>query len=399
LVSTDENQLVILGSPWITELKLLENLNLTMRDFPMHSPISYFLMLVQAQRISLEDSKRFSDELAQLNKDLEARVERRTQALVNQTAELLESRNKLEHEMCERQRVEVELRHAQKMEAVGQMAAGIAHEINTPIQFIGDSLKFLDEAFNDLKSVAIASEKCLAIIGKLPKAQKIHDALNRTLEDADIEYLGERVPKALERAKNGVERVSTIVGAMKEFSHPDQREMTIADINKAIESTLTVAANEYKYSATIHKEFGELPEISCHIGNINQVLLNLIVNAAHAVVDQHGISIENGKITIKTWQEGADVIISVADNGCGIPELVKDRVFDPFFTTKEVGKGTGQGLSISHKIVVENHGGQLYFETEEDIGTTFFIQLPIEPRIHSSNSAGSPLTATRDKAA
>lgn len=398
-IASDESQLAILGAPWLTDLSLLTELGLTLSDFPLHSPISDFLMLVQAQKVSLEDSKRLADELAQLNKDLEGRVERRTLTLKEQTAELLDSKNELEHQMRERQRVEVELRHAQKLEAVGQMAAGIAHEINTPIQFIGDSLKFLDEAFSDLQKVAEVSEKCLESLEKTPEAKANHEALSEALEDADLEYLGNRVPKAIVRAKGGVERVATIVGAMKEFSHPDQREMTIAEINNAIESTLIVAANEYKYSATLKKELQELPQVHCHIGDINQVLLNLIVNAAHAIVDQHGQSVEDGLITIRSWQEGTDVIISVSDNGAGIPELVKDRIFDPFFTTKEVGKGTGQGLSISHKIVVENHGGQLYFETEEDVGTTFFVRLPVERISQRAETDSAANTETRDKAA
>ena len=379
MVSSDGNKLIVLGSPWLTDLSLLGELGLMMSDFPLHSPVSDFLMLVQAQRASLDDSKRLSDELSLLNKELEGRVERRTQALKEQAAELLESKNQLEHEMSERQRVEVELRHAQKLEAVGQMSAGIAHEINTPIQFVGDSLKFLDDAFSDLKEVATASQNCLAILNSHPDAKEVHDVLDEALDDADIEYLDERVPKALERAKNGVERVSSIVKAMKDFSHPDQREMTIAELNSAIESTLVVASNEYKYSATLKKELQELPPVLCHLGDINQVILNLIVNAAHAIVDQHGSSVDDGLITIKSWSTESDVMISVTDNGSGIPETVQDRIFDPFFTTKEVGQGTGQGLSISHKIIVENHGGQLYFETEEDVGTTFFIRLPIDP--------------------
>ena len=376
-VSCDQKNVTFLGSPWLTDLSLLSELGLKMSDFPLHSPVSDFLMLVQAQRVSLEDSKRLSDELSLLNKELEARVERRTQALERQAAELLESKTQLEHEMSERQRVEVELRHAQKLEAVGQMSAGIAHEINTPIQLVGDSLKFLNEAFSDLNKIASMSKNCLPTLGNHVEAKEVHDVLAEAIEDADIEYLDERVPKALERARNGVERVSNIVKAMKDFSHPDEREMTIADLNSAIESTLVVSANEYKYSATLKKELQELPPVLCHLGDINQVILNLIVNAAHAIVELHGSSVDEGLITIKSWSTEENIMISIADNGSGIPESVQDRIFDPFFTTKEVGKGTGQGLSISHRIIVENHGGQIFFETEDDVGTTFFIKLPL----------------------
>ncbi len=328
-----------------------------------------------------------NEELLELNGSLEEKVELRTreietaQSEIKQQAEkLLESNSSLEHEMAERQRVEVELRHAQKLEAVGQMAAGIAHEINTPIQFVGDSLKFLDDAFSDLNTVASVSQSCLEA---LQGDQETYDSLQEALEEADIEYLVERVPKALDRAKNGVERVSNIVKAMREFSHPDQREMSIADLNSAVESTLVVAANEYKYSATLNTELQELPPVHCHIGDINQVVLNLVINAAHAIIDQHGSSVSDGLITVKSWEEGENVVVSVSDNGSGIPEPVQNRIFDPFFTTKEVGKGTGQGLSICHKIVVENHGGQLYFETEQGIGTTFYLTLPIESTTRS----------------
>ena len=378
-VSCDQKNVTFLGSPWLTDLSLLSELGLKMSDFPLHSPVSDFLMLVQAQRVSLEDSKRLSDELSLLNKELEARVERRTQALERQAAELLESKVQLENEMSERQRVEVELRHAQKLEAVGQMSAGIAHEINTPIQFVGDSLKFLNEAFSDLTKVASISKNCLPTLCDLPETKEIHDELDQALEDADIEYLDGRVPKALERAGNGVKRVSDIVKAMKDFSHPDEREMTVADLNSAIESTLVVAANEYKYSATLKKELQELPPVLCHLGDINQVILNLVVNAAHAIIELHGSSVDEGLITIKSRYADENILISIADNGSGIPESIQERIFDPFFTTKEVGKGTGQGLSISHKIIVENHGGQLFFETEDDAGTTFFIKLPLDP--------------------
>ncbi|MFK7997900.1 MAG: response regulator [Granulosicoccus sp.] len=336
------------------------------------------------ERLTVKQNK----ELLELNENLEEKVALRTreieaaQSEIREQAEkLLESNSSLEHEMSERQRFEVELRHAQKLEVVGQMAAGIAHEINTPIQFVGDSLMFLNNAFSDLKIVASVSQSCLEV---LKDDQETHKTLQEALKNADIEYLVDRVPKALDRARNGLERVSNIVKAMNEFSHPDQREMSIADLNSAVESTLVVAANEYKYSATLNTELQELPPVHCHIGNINQVLLNLIINAAHAIIDQHGPSVTDGMITVKSWVEGENVVVSVTDNGSGIPVPVQNRIFDPFFTTKEIGKGTGQGLSISHKIVVENHGGKLHFDTEPGVGTTFYLTLPIDPANRSA---------------
>lgn len=330
------------------------------------------------ERLTAKQNK----ELLDLNENLEEKVALRTreiekaQSEIREQAEkLLESNSSLEHEILERQKFEVELRHAQKLETVGQMAAGIAHEINTPIQFVGNSLVFLNNAFSNLKTVATVSQSCLEA---LKDDQEAHETLQKALENVDIEYLADRVPKALDRAINGLERVSNIVNAMNEFSHRDQREMSIADLNSAVESTLVVAAHEYKYSATLNTELQELPPVHCHIGNINQVLLNLIINATHAIIDQHGSSASDGMITVKSWVEGENVVVSVTDNGSGIPEPIQNRIFDPFFTTKEIGKGTGQGLSISHKIVVENHGGQLHFDTEQGVGTTFYLTLPTD---------------------
>lgn len=373
IASTELGQCYFLVAPWVTELDVLDELGLTLSDFPLHSPMSDFLTLVQAQRASLADSKRLSDELRNLNRELEQRVDRRTQALEQNAGKLRESNQKLEHEINERARVEVELRHANKLEAVGQLAAGIAHEINTPIQYVGNSLQYLKSALSELQSFSQSVEDYL--IQQSPHSAASRAELELVLSDIDLAHIKKRAPKAIDRALDGIDRVTNIVRAMNEFSYPDGEEKTSADINKALETTLTVAKSEYKYVAKIVKEFNPLPLVHCYPGDLNQVFLNLIVNAAHAISDHAG---KDGIITIRTTTEqNNDVLISVSDNGAGIPEGIQNRVFDPFFTTKEVGRGTGQGLAISHNIIVNKHAGRLSFTTEPGRGTTFQIKLPV----------------------
>ena len=372
VVSNDETHFVFLVSPWITDVDVLDKLGFTLNDFPVHSPMSDFLILVQAQRVSLNDSMRLSEELTVLNKELEDRVARRTQSLELQAQEILESKAVLEREMKERERVEVELRHAQKLESVGQLAAGIAHEINTPMQYIGSSLEFLKGSFSDLDALNTMMSDYLAQDALAQDFKSIE--LQRFLNEIDLDYLCERGPKALTRSLDGIARVTEIVGAMNEFTHPDRKEMNSADINRALGTVMTVASNEYKYVATIETDFQDLPLVDCFLGDLNQVFLNLIVNAAHAISENN---VENGVIKVSTRVRESFVVVSVTDNGTGIPTHIQHRIFDPFFTTKEVGRGTGQGLSISHSIITEKHSGRLSFETVPGEGTTFSIALPI----------------------
>jgi signal transduction histidine kinase len=196
------------------------------------------------------------------------------------------------------------------------------------------------------------------------------------------------VPKAFERTLQGVERVAAIVRAMKEFAHPDANEHSPADLNHAIETTLIVAHNEYKYTATVETKLGPLPEVMCNVGELNQVFLNLIVNAAHAI-QESGKDAATGRMTIATVRNRDSVVISIADNGCGIPEENLEKVFDPFFTTKEVGRGTGQGLAIARSIVSEKHGGSIDVHSTVGVGTHFIVRLPIVGRAVKSHSADS----------
>ncbi len=270
---------------------------------------------------------------------------------------------------ADRARMEVELRMAQKLEAVGQLAAGIAHEINTPIQFVGDSLHFLRDSFEDLnRLLTIYREAC----GAITDDPGLHQRLEEAEQDIDLAYLQERVPAACERTLEGVERVGSIVRAMKEFAHP-QTEQAPADLERALATTLTVARNEYKYLADVETEFGDLPHVVCNLSDLNQVFLNLIINAAHAIED---VGVERGTIRVRTALEGDTAVVSVCDDGAGIPEAIRSRIFDPFFTTKAVGRGTGQGLAIT-RAVVDKHRGSISLDTTLGKGTTFTIRLPL----------------------
>jgi signal transduction histidine kinase len=272
--------------------------------------------------------------------------------------------------------LERELAAAQKLESVGRLAAGVAHEINTPVQFVSDYVQFAKTAMTEIAKVVLAYHA-------LQEATKLGSNVLLTAEraaqtevDVDLDYLMKDVPLALEGAVEGLRRIATIVRSMKEFAHPDQAEKTYANLNQAIQSTLVVANHEYKYVAKIVTLLGELPLVSCYLGEINQVVLNLVVNASHAMADVVKQTGELGTLTICTRLDGDAVEISIADTGTGIPESARDSIFDPFFTTKEVGKGTGQGLAIARSIVVNKHGGTLRFETECGKGTTFFVRLP-----------------------
>ena len=254
------------------------------------------------------------------------------------------------------------------MESIGQLAAGVAHEINTPIQYVGDNLRALQQNFDDLTALIGHYRLCLAEAPAECRAE-----LKEAEARHDLDYILEDTPKAIRQSIEGTERVSHIVKAMKDFSHIDRAKISVVDINSALRNTLAIAKNEYKYVADTVTDFAGLPAVECHASDLNQVFLNLIINAAHAIAAKGD---ERGLIRIATANLGQQVEVRISDNGTGIPKSIRDQVFDPFFTTKEVGKGTGQGLNIAHQ-VVHKLGGRLWFESEENVGTTFFLRIPV----------------------
>ncbi len=292
-------------------------------------------------------------------------------------SELRASHVQLRTEIAERQRMEVALQLKQRLESVGQLAAGIAHEINTPVQFVSDSVHFIREAMNDC-SVLLTTYQQLGrtVLDAEPSLQLAQQAADQQ-EGMDLEYILTSAPLAIDRAMDGLDRIATIVRSLKEFAHPDQQEMSPIDLNHAVLTTLEVARSEYRYVANVTTELGELPPLSCYAGEINQVVLNLVVNAAHAIAAVEGSQTRKGTIMIRTYRDRDDVVLEVGDDGCGIPSEIQARIFDPFFTTKEVGKGTGQGLAIARTIVVGKHGGDLQVTSEVGVGTTFTVRLPL----------------------
>jgi PAS domain S-box-containing protein len=280
----------------------------------------------------------------------------------------------------ERAKMHTQLLQGQKLESIGQLAAGIAHEINTPTQYIGDNTRFLQEALVPLCSLLVKYRELLEAEKMGRATGEIVREIEALAESADLEFLLAEIPKAIEQSLDGMQRISTIVGAMKEFSHPSPAEKVPVDINRCLATTITLSRNEWKYVANMVTDFDEsLPRVPCIQAEFNQAILNLVVNAAHAIAGVVGTSDEKGEIKVTSRRDGDWVEVRVADTGTGIPEAIRSRIFEPFFTTKEVGKGTGQGLAISRSAIVDKLGGTITFETELGRGTAFIVRLPFRP--------------------
>ncbi|MCA9550209.1 MAG: PAS domain-containing protein [Myxococcales bacterium] len=268
-------------------------------------------------------------------------------------------------DITRRKELERRLQRVERLESIGQLAAGIAHEINTPIQFVGDNLSFIDDVLRRL----------LPMLRALP-------AEDLAAAKVDVDFVEAELPSAIQQSLEGVDRVARIVRAMKELSHPATDAKTPANLNRVIESVAVVSRNEWKYNAELRMELeGGLPPVTCHGDGVGQALLNLVVNAAHAIGERNGARGEKGHITIRSRKVGDSVEIQVEDDGAGMPADVARRCFDPFFTTKPVGRGTGQGLAIVHAVVVEQHGGEVDLETRPGEGTCFTLTLPIDAKV------------------
>ena len=280
-------------------------------------------------------------------------------------------------------KLQMQLHQAQKLESIGQLAAGVAHEMNTPMQYVGNNIKFLSDCSENLMEVINAYERHLGIE---TSGSGSSDSLPKELEEVLIRtrfgYIRQELPNAISESLYGVDRVLKIIRAMKEFSHPGGKKMEPTDLNRALTSTATITQNRWKDVADLHLLLDpDLPPVVCDPGSINQVFVNLIVNAVDAIGEknQSTLSDKNGTISICSQLEGDQVLIKFIDSGCGMKEEVRSRVFDPFFTTKEVGKGTGQGLSLCHQIVTQKHDGIMQVDSEPGEGTTFHLRLPIDP--------------------
>jgi signal transduction histidine kinase len=259
------------------------------------------------------------------------------------------------------------------LESLGRLAAGLAHEINSPIQFVGDNARFLEDAYAELIRVVEVYRGLLDTsnpIGWNERQERVREAE----AGIDFDYLQKEIPSAVEQTMEGIHRVSTIVRAMKAFSHPGHKEQVPADLNEAVEATVTVTRHQVSDVADLHLELADLPPVRCNIADLNQVFLNLIVNAADAI-EETG---RRGVITVATALDGGDVVVRISDTGGGIPDDLRPKIFDPFFTTKDVGRGSGQGLPLSRGVVQEGHGGSLTVESVVGEGTTFAVRIPVD---------------------
>ncbi|MDD2465817.1 MAG: ATP-binding protein [Desulfobulbus sp.] len=325
-----------------------------------------------------------SMELLTQNLALERVVHRKTEHLRQQGEALQKALKEL-------QVTQSQLIQANKLESVGQLAAGIAHEINTPTQFIGSNVEFLGESFEGIQRlIHLLTRQVAHAQGDTISFTK--SIVMGLLAEIDWEYLEAEIPAAIKQTKEGVKRIASIVQAMKEFSHPSSKEKIKNDINKLIETTVIVTSNEWKYVADVHTDLvPDLPMVSSLADELGQVFLNILVNAVHAIEAKINASgeKEKGVISIATRQIGEMVEIRISDSGTGIPKKIISRIFDPFFTTKTVGKGTGQGLAIAHDVVSKKHAGTLTVESVLGEGTTFVIQMPIEAAAGVDGECGS----------
>jgi signal transduction histidine kinase len=375
-------------------------------DFTWHDIIKRFghtdRLLMLKKPFDVMDVRQLAYALAEkwnLFNQARSHLERLQNLVAERTAKLQESNESLQRKIAEqkqaeqeRRMMELQLRHAQKMESVGRLAAGIAHEINTPAQYIGDNIRFLQQSFTQLIPLLRQHERLLSAVKDNTAGPALAAELEQQLRQCDLDFLIAETPGAIEQSLEGVRCVTRIVHSMRDFSHRGSGEKIPTDLNQTVENTLVLSANEWKYVANIVKDFQpNLPRVPCLPGELNQVILNLVVNAAHAIAEATGGDPQKkGAITITTRCDGDWAEIQVADTGTGISEAIRDKVFDPFFTTRPVGHGTGQGLAIARNVIVGRHNGTLNFQTRVGAGTVFTIRLPIHP---------VPLTQPQEKAA
>jgi len=306
-----------------------------------------------------------NQDLAETNLRLEDKVVERTRELSTANEKLAAEHKELTALLKKVEEAQNQLLQSEKMAAIGQLAAGVAHEINNPIGFVNSNLGTLRTYTERLLQVIGTYEQCQAKVKDVPM-----DEIAAIRKDADLDFLREDVIALLKESQEGLSRVKKIVQDLKEFSHVDEAEWQEADLNEGLESTLNVVWNELKYKAEVVREYGKLPPVRCIPAQVNQVLMNLLVNAAQAIEN-------HGTITVRSGADGELAWIEIEDTGKGIPPEIQKRIFEPFYTTKPVGKGTGLGLSLSYDIIVKRHGGRFDVRSEPNHGSCFRISLPL----------------------
>jgi signal transduction histidine kinase len=374
-----------LGSPWITDTANLAPFGIKLKDFAIHDPITDFLFLLQAKNTALADTEKLTKELTQQRTELQNAL--RLKDHLTKVAQM--QAQKLEKSLKELQQTQAQLIQAEKMSSLGQLVAGIAHEINNPVNFIYGNLKYINDYTRDLLKLVQLYQKYYAN----PETE-----IRNYIKQIELDFLLEDLPKILHSMQIGTERITEIVLSLRNFSRVDEAEMKRVDIHEGINSTLLILQNRLKekadhYKIEIVKSYGNLPLIECYPGSLNQVFMNIISNAIDALDSfNHGRSITEvkanpSKIIISTEVVETNFIaIRITDNGSGMSEEIREKIFDPFFTTKPVGKGTGLGLSISYQIIVEKHKGQMNCHSELGKGTEFYIELPVSINNQATNS-------------
>ena len=313
----------------------------------------------------MRDIYQLITELSQLNEDLEERVK-------NRTDELRVARDASEEALKKLQQAQAQLVQNDKMASVGQLSAGIAHEINNPTGFVLSNLKTLEEYINDIRCLITEYDtllqRCVGISDE--DVSCIVKNIEKFKEKIDVVFLLHDIAQIFKETQDGMRRISKIVRDMKEFSHAGSDKPEYTDVNKGLESTLNIVWNEIKYKAEVKTLYGDIPQVLCYPQQLNQVFMNILVNAAHAIEGR-------GVITLRTFSENGNVVIEISDTGKGISPEHLSRIFEPFFTTKPVGMGTGLGLSVAYAII-KKHNGEITVDSKVGAGTRFQVCIPVE---------------------